>query len=104
MFERCAGLMDEAAKKIGELTFKDLGSLSTMEKARESIALEKLLIELNAYSKWDESAKNLAEKCAYLRQEIALSEIDTSINTQKRTAKVITQGIKETPYDVPWMR
>lgn len=104
MFNINTGLISEAKKKIEELTHKDFGSFSTMEKARESQALGKLYSELSPYTKYDETAKNLAEKCMYLKQEIALSEVDTSLNTRQKTAKVITQGIAETPYDIPWMR
>ena len=95
-------LMEKAVNKLKELAGKDFNAMSSKEKAFHAIELDRLYNSLSPFRS-SGVAGAIADDCLMMKRRLIESDFRTVENTRERTARVIMQGLKETPYNVPWL-
>lgn len=96
-------LMEKAVNKLKELAGKDFSAMSSKEKAFHVIELDRLYNSLSPFRSGSEVAGAIADDCLMMKRQLIESDFRMIENTRERTARVIMQGLKETPYNVPWL-
>jgi hypothetical protein len=102
-FVGCDTMVSRVKERLNELDAQNLDSLSVREKAEISNELGLMYVNLNAF-KGHPEADELATECWRRKAEIAISSVYAEESQKERTARVIQNGIRNTPYDIPWLR
>lgn len=97
-------LMERAVNKLKEIAEKDLNAMTPREKALNVIELEKLHNRLIPFGVGSELAGAIANDCMEMKRKLIESDFKKVSNSRERRAKVIIQGMENTPYDIPWLR
>lgn len=97
-------LLEKAMDKLKVLSNVDLSTMNPREKALNTTELDSLYTGLNDLRSGSDVAGMVADDCMKMKVKILNSHTQKTATTKQDRAKVIMNGMTNTPYDIPWLK